>query len=60
MVRLLQDETLRMQAMRQLLFQSHNGAIAAKISPYYFETLEGFQSHNGAIAALPPLNFKSV
>ena len=35
----------------KFLFQSHNGAIAAKMNLKYRQSVWMFQSHNGAIAA---------
>ena len=49
MVRLLLE--VEVEGRRYVVFQSHNGAIAAAITLPIFTLTQTFQSHNGAIAA---------
>jgi len=65
MVRLLHTPSLQRKIL-DIVFQSHNGAIAANNSETYAVYPTAFQSHNGAIAAderlkglLEPLQFQS-
>ncbi len=66
MVRLLLGSPFNCSRLNLLVFQSHNGAIAASMMPLTVVMSASFQSHNGAIAAtmtgdiqITPIQFQS-